>query len=63
MDMQEEEGMDLLREATGHREEAMDLQEEDTALLEALTVHEVAEVDTDRHRLASAAEDMGLHLV
>lgn len=55
--------MDLLHEATGHREEAMDLQEEDTALLEALTVLEVAEVGTDRHRLAFAAEGMGLHLV
>ena len=63
MDMQEEEGMDLPREATGHREEAMDLQEEDTALLEAHTALEVAGVDMDHHRLASAAEDMGLHQV
>lgn len=63
MDMQEEEVMDLLREATGHREEAMDLKEEDMAHLEGHTVLEVAEVDTDRHRLASAAEDMGLRLV
>lgn len=63
MDMQEEEGMDLLHEATGHREEVTDLQEEDTALPEALTVLEVAEVGTDRRRLASAAEDMGLRLV